>query len=114
MSRGMIRGPRGVVAGMTLSVGYVGGPTAVITIGGVRLLSDHTFDEPGEYPIGDRALVKQAGPAVTAEAIGPVDAVLLSHDQHPDNLDRAGRAYLATAPLVLSTRSARMGAPPRP
>src|SRR5207237_633467 len=34
-------------------------------------------------------------------------AVLLSHDQHPDNLDRGGRAYVETdAPLVLSTASA--------
>jgi L-ascorbate metabolism protein UlaG (beta-lactamase superfamily) len=33
--------------------------------------------------------------------------VLLSHDQHPDNLDRAGRDYLETVPVVLSTASAR-------
>jgi L-ascorbate metabolism protein UlaG (beta-lactamase superfamily) len=92
-----------------MRIRYVGGPTAVIEVGGVRLLSDPTFDEPGEYPIGDRALVKQAGPAVPAEWIGPVDAVLLSHDQHPDNLDRAGRAYLATPPLVLSTIAERLG-----
>jgi hypothetical protein len=32
--------------------------------------------------------------------------VLLSHDQHPDNLDTLGRAYLAGLPLVLSTASA--------
>ncbi len=41
------------------------------------------------------------------EALGPVDAVLLSHDQHPDNLDTLGRAYLATVTLVLSTAAAR-------
>ena len=35
--------------------------------------------------------------------MGPVDAVLLSHDQHADNLDRAGRAFLAKAPLTLTT-----------
>jgi L-ascorbate metabolism protein UlaG (beta-lactamase superfamily) len=106
----MIRAASGVSARMELeeiTVRYVGGPTALIEIGGLRLLNDPTFDEPGEYPIGDRALVKHAGPAVPADRLGPVDAVLLSHDQHPDNLDHAGRAYLATAPLVLSTRSAR-------
>jgi L-ascorbate metabolism protein UlaG (beta-lactamase superfamily) len=35
-----------------------------------------------------------------------VDAVLLSHDQHPDNLDTAGRAALVDAPLVLTTELA--------
>ncbi|OIJ86186.1 MBL fold metallo-hydrolase [Streptomyces colonosanans] len=94
---------------------YVGGPTAVIELGGVRLLTDPTFDAPGTYAVGSRALVKTAGPARTATEIAPVDAVLLSHDQHPDNLDTAGRRYLAEAPLALSTASAydRIGAPVR-
>ncbi|MFH9224557.1 MBL fold metallo-hydrolase [Streptomyces lydicus] len=90
-----------------LTVRYLGGPTAVLETAGVRLLTDPTFDPPGDYPIGDRALVKTAGPALDAATLGPVDAVLLSHDQHPDNLDRAGRAFLDGAPLVLSTASAQ-------
>lgn len=85
---------------------YIGGPTALIEIGGLRLLTDPTFDPPGDYPIGSRKLTKLAPPALTAERAGHVDAVLLSHDHHPDNLDRAGRAYLETAPLVFSTASA--------
>lgn len=89
-----------------VDIRYVGGPTAVVEVGGLRLLTDPTFDEPGEYLIGARALVKTAGPGVAPAEIGPLDAVLLSHDQHPDNLDRAGRALLAEVPLVLSTRSA--------
>jgi L-ascorbate metabolism protein UlaG (beta-lactamase superfamily) len=90
-----------------VSIQYVGGPTALIEVGGVRLLTDPTFDGPRQYPIGTRVLTKTAGPAVSAEDLGPVDAVLLSHDQHPDNLDTTGRAYLAGAPMVLSTRSAQ-------
>lgn len=90
-----------------LDIHYVGGPTAVIRIGGLRLLTDPTFDAPGEYPMGDRALVKTTGPALGADAVGAVDAVLLSHDQHPDNLDASGRAYLESVPLTLSTASAR-------
>jgi hypothetical protein len=39
--------------------------------------------------------MKITGPAVAAEEIGPIDAVLLSHDQHGDNLDRSGRALRA-------------------
>ncbi|MFD7708146.1 MBL fold metallo-hydrolase [Streptomyces sp. NPDC059785] len=90
----------------TVEITYVGGPTAVLALGGVRLLTDPTFDAPGEYPIGSRALVKTTGPALAAADIGAVDAVLLSHDQHPDNLDTSGRAYLAEVPLTLSTASA--------
>ncbi len=87
-------------------VRYVGGPTAILEVGGVRLLTDPTFDPPGDYPIGTRRLTKTAGPAFDREDVGPVDAVLLSHDQHPDNLDASGREYLRDAPLVLSTASA--------
>ncbi|HLU55185.1 MAG TPA: MBL fold metallo-hydrolase [Pseudonocardia sp.] len=89
-----------------MQIVYIGGPTALLELDGVRVLLDPTFDPPGAYPIGDRALIKTAGPALDPDAVGPVDAVLLSHDQHPDNLDEAGRAFLASAPLVLSTRSA--------
>ncbi|MED7822174.1 MBL fold metallo-hydrolase [Streptomyces chiangmaiensis] len=98
---------------MTVDILYVGGPTAVIELDGVRLLTDPTFDAPGAYPIGSRSLVKTAGPALPETEIGPVDGVLLSHDQHPDNLDAAGRRYLAEAPLALSTASAhdRVGPP---
>ena len=89
-----------------LTVRLVGGPTAVIELGGVRLLTDPTYDPPGDYPTGNRVLTKTTGPAVPAEQVGPVDAVLLSHDQHPDNLDVSGRALLAGVPLVLTTAEA--------
>jgi L-ascorbate metabolism protein UlaG (beta-lactamase superfamily) len=90
-----------------MRVRSLGGPTALLEIGGVRLLTDPTFDPPGEYPIGERVLTKIQGPAIGPGEVGPVDAVLLSHDQHPDNLDRAGREYLTTVPAVLSTAAAR-------
>jgi L-ascorbate metabolism protein UlaG (beta-lactamase superfamily) len=98
-----------------MRVQYLGGPTAILQIGGVRLLIDPTFDPPGDYPIGERVLTKTAGPALEPHQIGRVDAVLLSHDQHPDNLDRAGREYLRTVPVVFSTAAAqeRLGDPVR-
>jgi L-ascorbate metabolism protein UlaG (beta-lactamase superfamily) len=85
---------------------YIGGPTAVLELDGTRVLLDPTFDPPGDYPIGNRVLTKTAGPALQPGDVGPLDAVLLSHDQHPDNLDGEGRVFLTSAPLVLSTRSA--------
>jgi L-ascorbate metabolism protein UlaG (beta-lactamase superfamily) len=88
-------------------VRVLGGPTALIEYGGLRFLTDPTFDAPGEYPLGGgRSLTKTAPSAADPADLGPVDAVLLSHDQHPDNLDTAGRALLAEVPVVLTTRSA--------
>jgi L-ascorbate metabolism protein UlaG (beta-lactamase superfamily) len=82
----------------------VGGPTLLLEVAGLRLLTDPTFDPPGPHPLGAAlTLTKRTGPALPPEALGPVDAVLLSHDQHPDNLDGAGRAFLASVPRVLTT-----------
>lgn len=87
----------------SLVVEAVGGPTLLIEIGGLRLLTDPTFDPLGSYPVGRRMLTKTAPPAIDGNAIGRVDMVLLSHDQHPDNLDHGGRELLARVPLVLTT-----------
>ena len=60
------------------TVRLIGGPTLVIEAGGLRLLTDPTFDQPG-----------------------PFDVVLLSHDQHGDDL-----GLLERVPLVLTTSDA--------
>jgi L-ascorbate metabolism protein UlaG (beta-lactamase superfamily) len=87
-----------------LSLLSTGGPTVLIELGGLRLLTDPTFDEPQDYVSGSGAKLTKTQPAaLAAAALGRIDAVLLSHDQHPDNLDRAGRALLAELPLVLTT-----------
>ena len=84
----------------SLSVLLVGGPTAVLDYAGLRLLTDPTFDPPGDQAGG---LTKLTGPAVGADDVGAIDAVLLSHDQHSDNLDVSGRAFLARAGRTLTT-----------
>lgn len=84
---------------------HIGGPTLRFRYAGLTWLTDPTFDEPGDYP-GPVTLHKLAGPAVRADQVGPVDVVLLSHDQHADNLDTSGRAFLTTVPTVLSTPDA--------
>jgi L-ascorbate metabolism protein UlaG (beta-lactamase superfamily) len=91
---------------MTVRVELIGGPTALIEIGGLRILTDPTFDAPGDHPVGQRVLTKTTGPSRTPEHVGPVDVVLLSHDQHPDNLDDLGRAFVREAPLTVSTAAA--------
>ena len=89
----------------SVTMTLVGGPTVVIDYAGLRLLTDPTFDEPRTYE-GGIPLHKLTGPALRADALGRIDAVLLSHDQHPDNLDEAGRALLPHAGAVLSTPEA--------
>ena len=89
-----------------VTVTLVGGPTVLIEAGGFRFLTDPTFDHPRAYELPHVTLTKTGDPALDAQAIGVVDAVLLSHDQHADNLDLAGRAFLADVPMVLSTEVA--------
>src|ERR1700689_4648239 len=87
----------------------VGGPTIVLGIGGLRIVSDPTFDAPGPHGY----LTKTAGPAVADDQLGPVDLVLGSHDNHPLNPDDRGRALALAAPLVQPPRSgARPLGPP--
>jgi L-ascorbate metabolism protein UlaG (beta-lactamase superfamily) len=82
-----------------------GGPTALIEFGGVRFLTDPTFDPPGDYPRGGgRFLTKTAPSSIDQAELPPIDVVLLSHDEHPDNLDRSGRDLLTRVPLILTTR----------
>jgi L-ascorbate metabolism protein UlaG (beta-lactamase superfamily) len=86
---------------------HIGGPTVLLEVGGWRLLTDPTFDPPGRrYTFGwGSSSRKLTGPAVAAADLGPIDAVLLSHDHHGDNLDTAGRALLPAAGAVLTTVS---------
>ncbi|HEX7358991.1 MAG TPA: MBL fold metallo-hydrolase [Bryobacteraceae bacterium] len=87
-----------------LEITYIGGPTCLLEFGGLRLLTDPTFDPAGgEYASGSATLRKLSGPALNVEALGSFDYVLLSHDHHFDNLDHTGRAVLADAKSVLTT-----------
>jgi hypothetical protein len=79
-----------------LRITHIGGPTALIEVGGWRLLTDPTFDPPGQkYNFGrGTSSRKTTAAAISPAELGPIDAVLLSHDHHADNLDPAGRALL--------------------
>jgi L-ascorbate metabolism protein UlaG (beta-lactamase superfamily) len=56
---------------------------------------------------------KVRGPAVPVRDLPPIDAVLLTHDHHADNLDDAGRALLPAAGVVVPTvpGAKRLGRP---
>jgi L-ascorbate metabolism protein UlaG (beta-lactamase superfamily) len=87
-----------------VNVTYLGGPTIILEIGGLRLMTDPTLDPAGEqFMINDKpAYHKTVGPATTD--IGKIDVVLLSHDQHGDNLDHAGRELLKQVDKTLTTQ----------
>ncbi|PZF84276.1 MBL fold metallo-hydrolase [Jiangella anatolica] len=86
---------------------HIGGPTVLIEVDGWRLLTDPTFDPPGgRYSFGrGSSSRKLIGPAVDPADVGRVDAVLLTHDHHADNLDRLGRGLLESADVVVTTAS---------
>ncbi|HEY2052511.1 MAG TPA: MBL fold metallo-hydrolase [Solirubrobacterales bacterium] len=90
---------------MGVRLTHIGGPTVLIELGGWRLLTDPTFDPAGgSYRFGwGTGSVKTTGPAIAAAELAPIDAVLLSHDQHDDNLDAAGRAFLPQVGTVVTT-----------
>ncbi len=91
---------------MKLQMTYIGGPTLLLEVGGLRILTDPTLDPAGgEYKGAGYSLFKTQGPAIAAEDLGPIDAVLLSHDHHFDNLDTAGRELLTRVPLTITTEA---------
>jgi L-ascorbate metabolism protein UlaG (beta-lactamase superfamily) len=91
----------------TTTLLYIGGPTAVLEYAGKRFITDPTFDAPQSYAEpGSTVLVKTAGPGIPRTEIGPIDAVLLSHHGHRDNLDYEGLELIATGIPTLSTPDA--------
>ena len=88
-----------------LRITHIGGPTALIEVGGWRLLTDPTFDPAGgRYRFGWGTGSEKLGrPGDRGRGLGAIDAVLLTHDHHDDNLDKAGRELLPSPSVVVTT-----------
>src|ERR1700743_3742442 len=93
------------MAASDITVTLIGGPTVLIEFDGVRLLTDPTFEPPGLYQETPDRFEKTSVPALSVEQIGALDAVLLSHDHHFDNLDHSGRAMLPGVPAIYTTNA---------
>jgi L-ascorbate metabolism protein UlaG (beta-lactamase superfamily) len=91
---------------MKVSFTQVDTACMVININGFVIVTDPAFDKKGSVYEGARTLYKTGSPTLQPEDIGPVDLVLLSHDQHKDNLDNAGREFIKTVTQVISTPEA--------
>jgi L-ascorbate metabolism protein UlaG (beta-lactamase superfamily) len=89
----------------TMTVTYVGGPTAILEYAGLRILLDPTFDPPRTYESDGEPLTKTAGPGIAVDGLGAIDLILLSHHEHEDNLDLAGAELVRSIP-TLSTAKA--------
>lgn len=51
-------------------------------------------------------LQKTEVPVLSPESLPPIDALLLSHNEHADNLDERARAWLPNAARILTTTAA--------
>ncbi len=90
---------------MQTTLTHIGTATMLVEFGGLTFLTDPVFDpSPSEYVSGPVVLRSTTGPAMPARELPLFDAVLLSHDEHPDNLDATGRTLLEGKP-VMTTRS---------
>ncbi|MET0734525.1 MAG: MBL fold metallo-hydrolase [Microbacterium sp.] len=90
-----------------MRVTRIGGPTVLVEWEGWRILTDPTFDPPGRtyaFALGTSSR-KTSGPSSPIDELGPIDVVLLSHHHHADNLDDLGRAALARATTVVTTKA---------
>lgn len=92
---------------MNIRLTHIGTATLLMEIGPHRILTDPVFDPAGgHYSFGyGTGSIKLTEPALPLGQVGRIDAVLLSHDHHEDNLDRAGRALLPNAGRVITTSS---------
>ena len=90
----------------TVRLTNIGGPTVFNEVDGWRLLTDPTSTAPVSrtyhfgWGTGSR---KVTGPAVQPDVLQPIDAVMLTHDHHADNLDDDERVSLPSAGVVVTT-----------
>lgn len=92
---------------MTITAAHIGTATVLLRVGDRTILTDPAFDPAGTaYDVGSPIETRRlAGPALDAADLPAIDLVLLSHDEHADNLDHIGRRLLGDAGAVITTAS---------
>lgn len=94
---------------------YLGTATVLLELAGLRLLTDPAFDPAGStYDFGPWyaprswfSSEKGYQTPLRRGELGKLDAVLLSHDHHADNLDLEGRQLLTESSVarIITTRA---------
>ena len=103
------------MAPLELNITHVGTATAILEINGVNMLTDPFFSPAGtSFPVTDDfALAVTEDPALRLDQLPIIDAVLLSHEDHDDNLDPLGRRLL-DGRRVFTTMDGAKNLSPRP
>ncbi|KAJ5905724.1 uncharacterized protein N7473_002640 [Penicillium subrubescens] len=97
-----------------LQVTHIGTATAILDINGVNFLTDPFFSPAGTSWSDERiTLTVSDDPALNLNQLPVIDAVLLSHEDHFDNLDDLGRQLL-NGRLVFTTVDGAKNLAPRP
>lgn len=92
---------------MKLTATHLGTATMLLEVGPFRLLTDPVFDPPGRsYGVLGLARYRRLELPRRPADLGRIDAVLLSHDQHGDNLDGQGLEVARGAGAIVTTRAA--------
>ncbi|KAG6576407.1 Zn-dependent hydrolases of the beta-lactamase [Phytophthora cinnamomi] len=98
----------------TISVTHIGTATAILSIDDVNFLIDPAFDNSGDFnQEGGFVLTKTDDPALGLKDLPVIDAILLSHEDHIDNLDASGRTVL-NGRHVFTTLDGAKNLAPRP
>lgn len=76
-------------------------------------MTDPVLDKPGKlYHFGYGSFSKKkSSPSLSLDQIGKIDLILLSHHQHKDNFDEAGKAFAKHVSQIISTKSAAKKVP---
>ncbi|KAA8642969.1 hypothetical protein EYZ11_007258 [Aspergillus tanneri] len=91
---------------------HIGTATAILSIDSVTFLTDPFFSPAGtEWDVGVAVLKNKDTPAMGLENLPPIDAILLSHEDHPDNLDELGRRLLDGRHVLTTVNGAKSLAP---
>lgn len=98
-----------------LEITHIGTATAILEINGVNMLTDPFFSPAGSsFLITDQlSLDVDEDPALRLDQLPIIDAILLSHEDHADNLDDLGRRLL-DGRRVFTTMDGAKNLSPRP
>lgn len=97
-----------------INITFIGTATAILEINGSNFLTDPFFSPAGRmWDMGVAILKVSDDPGLQMNQLPPIDAVLLSHEDHPDNLDDFGRQLL-DGRRVFTTQDGAKNLAPRP
>ncbi|KAF5971453.1 Zn-dependent hydrolase of the beta-lactamase fold [Fusarium coicis] len=99
-----------------VAITHITTATAIVDIDDVKFITDPIFDDapqshdrsqaiglkPGEF-----FLTMQEGPAISIRQLPIIDCVLLSHEDHVDNLDETGRQLLIGRRVITTIDGAK-------